>query len=76
MIIKKPKFMDIFKANKDVMKKEHIIRKEYSYNQSGTTLGFSLRQDVKKEMQNFIKCLEEAMQEVQADLDNIQAEDK
>ena len=42
--------MDIFKANKGVMKKEQVVRKEFNYDQDNTKLNFTLRVDIKKEL--------------------------
>ncbi len=53
------------------MKKEQVVRKEFNYDQDNTKLNFTLRVDIKKELQNFLKCLNEAVIEVEAELEKL-----
>jgi hypothetical protein len=60
--------MDIFKVNKGVMKKEQMVKKDFSYDIDGMRLNFTLRIDIKKDLQLFLKCLDEALVDVEAEL--------
>ena len=47
----------------------HVERKQYSYEKNGTTLAFTLRQDVPSEMKDFKQMMEIAVKEIEADLE-------
>jgi hypothetical protein len=45
-----------------------IQRKPYSYTLNGVTLSFNLRQDVRGEMRDFVKLMEEAIVDIKKDI--------
>lgn len=46
---------------KNIVIKENILRKEYSYSKNGVKLSFTLRIDNSSELRPFKDCLQEAV---------------
>ena len=53
---------------KQILKREHIERKTFSYAFGTCKLEFSLRTDIKQELKDFLVCLEAGAEEVKAEL--------
>lgn len=58
---------------KDFITQVHIPNKQYSYELDGIQLNFTLRQDVKKDMISFKKLCEQAMKDIDVDLEKVPA---
>ena len=50
------------------LSKNNILHKTYSYEKNKATLNFTLRQDIKTEMESFLEILREAISDVEKDL--------
>ena len=59
--------MSIFNS----MRKENVIRKEYSYTMGDVNLKFTLRTDIKKEMVAFKQLMSAAIAEIEDDLEKL-----
>ena len=66
MKLKKLKMTKPTQQNK--VKKEHVDRREFSYAKGSCRLRFTLRTDVKTELRDFKECLQEAIKEVDEEL--------
>ena len=58
--------------DKKMVARKHVTRKEFSYEKNGTTLAFTLRVDVKTELEAFEDMMKAALVEVRQEIERIE----